>query len=70
MLTPNKIMVSDLIRSCRHLRAILPRSRHLPRASTEGRARENYNEIGVRFWTDCRDAEGVELVGAKRCPSG
>ena len=44
-------MVSDLIGSCAHLRAILPRSRHLPRASTEGRATENVNEIGVRFCT-------------------
>ena len=31
----------------------LPRSRHLPRASTDGSSTENLNEIGVRLWTAC-----------------
>ena len=31
---------------------ILPRSRHLPVAVTEGSLTENLNEIGVRLWTD------------------
>jgi len=31
---------------------ILPRSRHLPVAVTEGSLTENTNEIGVRLWTD------------------
>ena len=30
----------------------LPRSRHLPVASTEGSLTENPNEIGVRLWTE------------------
>jgi hypothetical protein len=30
---------------------ILPRSLHLPRASTDGSARENVNKTGVRLWT-------------------
>ena len=41
------------IRSCGHLRPSLPRSFHLPRASTEGSARENLNKTGVRLWTAC-----------------
>ena len=35
------------------VRPILPRSLQRPRASTEGRATENLNEIGVRLWTLC-----------------
>ncbi len=31
----------------------LPRSRHLPIASTEGSRTRNLNKIGVRLWTDC-----------------
>ena len=31
---------------------ILPRSRHLPRRSTDGSLTENPNRIGVRLWTD------------------
>jgi hypothetical protein len=34
---------------------ILPRSRHLPVASTDGSLTENLNEIGVRVWTDTGD---------------
>ena len=33
---PRKIIVSDLIGSCGHLRPIFLRSRHLPVAPTEG----------------------------------
>ena len=32
---------------------VLPRSRHLPLASTDGNQTENFNEIGVPLWTDC-----------------
>ena len=46
-------MVSDLIRSCRHPGAILPRSRHLPVAVTEGSRTETLNKTGVRLWTAC-----------------
>jgi hypothetical protein len=35
-----------------YLRPILPRSRHLPRASSDGNRIENFNEIGVRLWTN------------------
>jgi hypothetical protein len=35
----------------RALRSILPRSRHLPRASTGGSSTRNPNKTGVRFWT-------------------
>ena len=31
---------------------ILPRSRHLPNASTEGSRTRNLNKTGVRLWTD------------------
>jgi hypothetical protein len=36
-----------------HRRPILPRSRHLPVASTEGSLARNLNRIGVRLWADC-----------------
>jgi len=36
-----------------HRRRSLPRSRHRPRASTEGSVTENSNKTGVRLWTDC-----------------
>ena len=36
-----------------HRRPVLPRSRHLPVAVTEGSLTENPNKIRVRFWTDC-----------------
>ena len=52
MLTPSKITVSDLIGSCGHRPAILPRSRDLPFASTEGRRSRNFNKTGVRLWTE------------------
>ena len=48
---PRKIMVSDLIGSCGHLRPNFPRSRHLPSASIEGSIVRNLNRIGVRLWT-------------------
>ena len=54
-------MVADLTRSCRHLRAI-PRSRHLPRASTDGSSAANLNKTGVRLWTDC---SGQHLPAAR-----
>ena len=38
---------------CIYNLAILPRSRHLPRASTEGSRTRNVNKNGVRLWTDC-----------------
>ena len=34
------------------LRPILPRSRHLPVAITDGSLTENFNKNGVRLWTD------------------
>jgi hypothetical protein len=34
-----------------HIRPILPRSRHLPVAVTDGRSTRNLNKIGVRLWT-------------------
>ena len=43
---PRKIMVSDLIGSCGHLRPNFPRSRHLPSASTEGSITETSIELG------------------------
>jgi hypothetical protein len=40
-------------RAQRHaIRPILPRSRHLPLAVTDGSLTENVNKTGVRFWTD------------------
>jgi hypothetical protein len=37
--------------SAQNRRPILPRSLHLPLASTESRAREKLNKNGVRLWT-------------------
>ena len=56
-------MVSDLIRSYGHVRPILPRSRHLPRASTEGSRTENLNKNGVRLWTASSLDEHREIGG-------
>ena len=50
-LLPGKIVVYDLIGSCGHCRPIRPRSRHLPRASTDGSSTANLNKNGVRLWT-------------------
>ena len=36
-----------------HDRPILPRSRHLPLAVTEGSLTRNLNKTGVRLWTGC-----------------
>lgn len=46
-------MVADLIRSYGQRRVILPRSRHLPFASTEGSSTRNFNKTGVRLWSAC-----------------
>ena len=46
-------MASDLIELCGHLRPILPRSLHLPLASTDGSRTRNLNKNGVRLWSDC-----------------
>ena len=35
-----------------HRLPILPRSRHLPLASTDGSLIEKVNKTGVRLWTD------------------
>jgi hypothetical protein len=50
--SPSKIVVYDLIGSCGKSRPILPRSLHLPLASTGGNATRNPNKTGVRFWTE------------------
>jgi hypothetical protein len=48
---------------------ILPRSRHLPVASTDGRRTRNFNEIAVRLWTGC-GAEPRWPGGVERCRIG
>ena len=40
-------------------RSILPASLHLPVAVTEGSLTEKLNKTGVRFWTDCSNADFV-----------
>ena len=47
-------------------RPVLPRSRHRPRASTEGRARENINKNGVRLWTACSSKRHWEVANGRR----
>ena len=42
---------------------ILPRSRHLPLASTDGSRTENLNKTGVRLWTDSSFDENCEISG-------
>ena len=48
------------------LRRILPRSRHLPRASTEGSSTRNLNKTGVRLWTDSSLDQNREVEWAVR----
>ena len=43
------------------LRRILPRSRHLPVASTDGSLTENPNKTAVRLWTAC-SARSISCV--------
>ena len=54
-------MVYDLIGSCGKSRPILPRSRHLPVAVTDGSLTQNFNEIAVRLWTDSSGAPALSL---------
>jgi hypothetical protein len=42
--------------------AILPRSRHRPRASTEGSSIRKVNKTGVRFWTDSPPPESAPFL--------
>ena len=51
------------------LRGILPRSRHLPLASTEGSLTRNLNKTGVRLWTDRGAAYRVSHVAPLPCSS-
>ena len=59
----HQIMVSDLIRSCGPLPAILPSSRHRPRASTDGSLTKNLNKTGVRLWTAPPFSQHREIGG-------
>jgi hypothetical protein len=43
-----------------------PPSLHRPRASTEGRIREDSNKHGVQFWTDCSLIGKVDELGCAR----
>ena len=49
---------------CVELRGILPRSLHLPLASTDGSSTRNFNKTGVRLWTESSyapDAKRIEV---------
>jgi hypothetical protein len=50
---------------------ILPRSLHLPRASTEGSSTRKPNEAGVRFWTDASwQCQQLNRAGVLRTERG
>jgi hypothetical protein len=42
-------------------KSILPRSRHRPVASTEGRATEKINKTRVRLWTACSETTATRF---------
>ena len=46
-------------------RPILPRSRHLPLASTDGSSTRNLNKTGVRLWTDRRVGRELGRTSAR-----
>jgi len=46
---------------------VRPRSLHLPVAVTDGSATQNFNENGVRLWTDCSTSD--EPVSRQHAPS-
>jgi hypothetical protein len=50
----------------RHLRPILPRSRHRPVPVTEGSLTKNLNKTGVRFWTDIPPTTVHTKAGVQR----